>query len=531
MVFTGRNGTTLNKLITLACMPLLFWIYTRISSDSEQVLFLLMIISLAVASNLLADSRQGNKAAHKPASIHSVLWINACVLYGAAIAWNHIFRNEILGNHYTGDIFRQIYWNYWAPLYGYAEHPSLHDVVMILVMSAFLYFAIKVYEKKRMTADPKTILLIIAVFNLLFIIAFALTQGEARLFQNIYDYKSFGTDGDLALFSNLHDVWEKWNMLMPGLHGRNPHYPPGNLFILKIEQIYHVPGLLKALVITATLLCVPLLYLLGEILGFSNENALLAVALFATSASSTIFPTTSSAAATMFFALVSYLGFFIAIKNQKLKGAVLCGFSLALYCLMSFSIFIVGLSILMIGLIYFYHYKERRSNTVKMSVIIGLVFLGSLLLVYILTGFNAWLCLTQSIQNNSNIMTVNPFDTPVRYLLRSTGNILAYSIFTGVVLASLAITGCLNLSKAAPDLRIFITGCLAALITAGFSGLFFMETERIWVFFTPFLAVSAVWGILSRSNSGIRPDLASLLVITNLLTTSVQEICFRHYWD
>ena len=531
MVFTRGSGATLNKLITLACMPLLFWIYTRISSDSEQVLFLLIMISLAVASHLLADSGRGNNAGQNPASIHSVLWINACILYGAATAWNHIFRNEILNKNYTGDIFRQIYWNYWAPLYGHAEYPSMHDVVLILVMAAFLYCAIKIYEKYRLTADPKTILLIIVIFNLLFIVAFALTQGEARLFHNIYDYKSFGMHGDLALFSSLRDVWEKWNVLMPGLHGRNPHYPPGNLFILKIEQIYQVPGLLKTLVITATLLCVPLLYYLGKILGFSNENALLTAALFATSASPTIFPTTSTATATMFFALVSYLGFFIAIKNQKIKGAVLCGFSLALYCLMSFSVFIVGLSIFMIGLIYFYHYKEHRFNMVKMNVIIGLVFLGSLLLVYILTGFNAWLCLTQSIQGNSSIMTANPFDTPVRYLLRSTGNILAYSIFTGVVLASLAIAGYINLSKATSDLRTFITGCLVTLIVAGFSGLFFMETERIWVFFTPFLAISATWGILSRSNPGIRPDIASLLIITNLLTTSVQEICFRHYWD
>jgi hypothetical protein len=531
MVYMEENGATLNKLITLACMPLLFWIYTRIGSDSEQVLFLLIILSLTIASHLLAETEQGNEVnKHHRFSIHSILWINAFVLYGAAIVWNHIFRNEILGHHYTGDIFRQIYWNYWAPIYGYAETPSLNEVLLIVLFSAAIYFAIKIYEKKYIETEPRTILIFIGVLNLLLIIAFALSQSEARLFQNIYDYKSFGADGDLSLFNNLHDVWEKWNLLMPGLHGRNPHYPPGNLFILKIEHLFHVPGLTKGLVITATMLCVPLLYYLGKMLGLSNDLALLAVTLFATSASTTIFPTTSMAAATMFFTLASYLGFFAAIKNNSMRGAVLCGFSLTLYSLMSFSVFIVGLSILIISLIYIISDSTSRINIIKTDIIAGITFLGGLLLLYILTGFNLWSCLAQSIQDNSNIMTVNPFDTPVRYLLRSAGNILAYSIYTGIVLSSLALAGCYRLSRAGLDLRIFISGCLATLIAAGFSGLFFMETERIWVFFTPFLAISAAWGMLSWSNSDNRPEIARLLIITNLLTTSFQEICFKHYW-
>jgi hypothetical protein len=531
MSFAGEKGVTLSKLITLFCIPLLFWIYTRISSDSEQVLFLLIIYCLAITSHLFANSGQENNAKRNRLSIHSILWLNVGFLYVAAIAWNHLFRNEILELRYTGDIFRQIYWNYWAPLYGHPEIFSLHDVVLIALLSTSLFFAIKIYERKYTTADPGNLLVFIGLFNLLLITVFALSQSDARLFQNIYDYKSFGTDRDLALFSNLRDVWEKWNLMMPALHGRNPHYPPGNLFILKIEQLYHVPGLLKGLVITATLLCVPFLYYLGKVLGYSHETALLTVALFVTSASPTIFPTTSTAAATMFFTLASYLGFFTAIKNNRMRGAILCGFSLSLYSLMSFSVFIVGLSILMISLIYIFFDSQRRVYIVKTDIIAGITFIGSLLLLYIFTGFNLWSCLIQSIQNNSDIMTVDPFDAPVRYLLRSTGNILAYSIYTGIVLSSLALAGYSRLYKAALDIRIFIAGCLATLIAAGFSGLFFMETERIWVFFTPFLAISAGWGILSWSNPDNRPEIARLLIITNLLTTSVQEICFKHYWD
>ena len=58
-----------------------------------------------------------------------------------------------------------------------------------------------------------------------------------------------------------------------------------------------------------------------------------------------------------------------------------------------------------------------------------------------------------------------------------------------------------------------------------------METERIWVFFTPWLALAAAWGLYAGSDGGQRRTLTGVLLLTALLSTGVQEICFRHYWD
>jgi len=528
MPTAGGKEAACNRFMTVAGIPLLFWNYTRIDSDSGQLLFLLAVTTLTVISRYLA-SRERRCNGTDP--VPPLLWTGACVLYGAMIIWNHFFRREILDTAYRGDIFRQVYWNYWAPLYGHTEIPSLPGIFLIAVLTACLYGAIKFQAQRSIKMDTGKMLTLFAIINLVLIIAFALTQNEARLFQNIYDYRTFGTPGDLLLFNTLHDVWEKWNALMPVLHGRNPHYPPGNLFLLKVEQLYDVPGLLKALVIAATLSCVPLLYFLGGILGLERDAALLAVALFITSASPTIFPTTSSTPAVMFFSLAAYLGFFTAVKRNSAQGAATCGVSLALYSLLSFSVFVVGLSMFLIGLAYFCLAGDLRRNAARAGLLTGVVFLASLLLVYDLTGFNLWTCFTRSIQQNSQLMTASPFATVSRYLLRSTGNILAYAVFTGVVTAALAAAGWLRLARAPRDLRIFTGASLMTLLVAGFAGLFFMETERIWVFFTPFLALSAAWGIRCRPGAGSRPDTAGLLVMTSFLTTSVQELCFQHYWN
>jgi|GEM_PF-5124319 len=528
MAVPDGKYAAINRFMTVAVIPLLFWNYTRITSDSGQVIFFLAILSLAVASSYLSGRKERSDGTR---SVLPLLWTGVVVLYTAMIVWNRCFRREILDAAYRGDIFRQVFWNFWAPLYGHPQIPHLPGIILIGLLAACLYGALKFYAVRSVKADPVRLLAFFAAFNLILIVAFALSRNESRLFQNIYDYKTFGTSADMLLFHTLHDVWEKWNALMPVLHGRNPHYPPGNLFLLKVEQVYNLPGLFKTLVILATLSCVPLLYFLGRTLGLDRTTAMLAVALFVTSASPTIFPTTSPAPVTMFFSLSAYLGFFTALRNNSVGGALACGIALALYSLMSFSVFIMGLSIFLIGMAYFCMAGELRFNTARAVLLAGLTFLASLLLVYELTGFSLWSCLVRSVHQNSHLMTAHPFDTISRYLLRSTGNLLAFAVITGIVPATLAAAGWLGLARAPRDLGIFIGASLATLLAAGFSGLFFLETERIWVFFTPFLALSAGWGIRCRRGDGIRPETAGLLVMISFLTTSVQELCFQHYWN
>ena len=531
MPVAERQAVAISHGITLIGMPPLFWVYTRIHNDGGQLLLLVLLAVLTLASLQLARTLPADRAARAQAGVHARLWIAAAVLYGAALAWNRLYRGQVLAHDYHGDVFRSIYWNFWAPLYGQREAVDARELLLVLALGAVLYAALRLYERYAARCGPALPLLGLAGLNLVLIAAYALTQDSARLLGNVYDYHNFGTAADLARFNSLHEVWANWTRLMPVLHGRNPHYPPGNLFLLKLEQVYGLHGLFKAGVIAATLGCVPLLYALGRRLDLSRQAALTAVALFVTTASTGIFPSTSTAPVTMFFTLLCYLGLFHALHTGTLRGAVLAGLALAVYALFSFSVSIVGLSVLLISLAALFHGGVDARAVIRTNLVLGLTLVLCLLLLYLASDFNIWGCLQQAIRQNSAIMTASPFDTPARYLLRSSGNLIAYLLFTGIVPAALAASGVLCLARAPHAARGFLLGGAVTLIAAACSGLFFMETERIWVFFTPWLALAAAWGLYAGSDGGQRRTLTGVLLLTALLSTGVQEICFRHYWD
>jgi hypothetical protein len=58
MARTEGKGQRSTDFLTVAGISLLFWNYTRIRNDSGQALFLLVLVSLAFVSRLLAERGQ-----------------------------------------------------------------------------------------------------------------------------------------------------------------------------------------------------------------------------------------------------------------------------------------------------------------------------------------------------------------------------------------------------------------------------------------------------------------------------------------
>jgi uncharacterized membrane protein len=123
----------------------------------------------------------------------------------------------------------------------------------------------------------------------------------------------------------------------------------------------------------------------------------------------------------------------------------------------------------------------------------------------------------------------NGFDNVYRYLLRSTGNLLAYLASVGVVIVGFAITS-YHKTKAKAQLRarfILSASTLITVFVAAFSGLFFLETARIWLFFTPFfciLAAASLQEYLFRKQY----DLIAVTVLTTVLISILEEIYIDH---
>src|SRR6185295_5163522 len=120
------------------------------------------------------------------------------------------------------------------------------------------------------------------------------------------------------------------------------------------------------------------------------------------------------------------------------------------------------------------------------------------------------------------------FDDLKRYLLRSSGNILAYAVSI-VPLSVLALAAAAAArSRMSGAARALVFALLASVVIAGFSGLFYVETERIWIFLTPVFALAAGWTLSQRADREGR-DLLTTVFLLILLISCSQEWLFMHY--
>jgi 4-amino-4-deoxy-L-arabinose transferase-like glycosyltransferase len=156
--------------------------------------------------------------------------------------------------------------------------------------------------------------------------------------------------------------------------------------------------------------------------------------------------------------------------------------------------------------------------------------MGSVIgLLYLTTRFNLIACFFAAVHNHHLQQGNSGFDDGQRFLLRSTGNVLAY-LLSIVPLCILAIAA-IRSSWHDLDRRVASALFLASALTvpiAGFSGLFYLETERIWIFLTPAFALAAGYEIARRSAREGRPFIQAMVLLV-LAVSCTQEFFLMHY--
>ncbi len=445
------------------------------------------------------------------------------VLFLVLIAWNVIFLEVSLVDGYQGDIFRGVYRNFRSPIYGGPETPHASDVVL-LALPLSVFGAAVATAWRRDCLSMLGFGLLVCTLQLVMIGAFALTQSSERLAGVERDYESFALIDDLEQFESLADVFPTWNATMPTMHLRNRHYPPGNLFVMKVEKELGWDGLFRAIVVALTLATTVLMAPLARALDLGRRGQQMAMMLLATSTGPLVFPTSFTAPMTMFFAAGIYAALLRSLRRSSRSNAVIAGLLLAVCALFSFVFVTIGLvvgCVLVVGVVAG---RFPFVTALRTAVLIVVTMIGALAMVRLLLGFDIVDCLSVARSNASDLMGASSFDSMPRYLLRSSGNILAYLIYSGVVVSALAAAAIRQAN--APLVRSVGIATLGALVVAGFAGQFWLETERIWIFFTPLMAVLAA-AALHGSKPGDDPELP--IVAGNALSASSQELYHLHY--
>ncbi|MCZ6894639.1 MAG: hypothetical protein O7H40_11420, partial [Gammaproteobacteria bacterium] len=231
---------------------------------------------------------------------------------------------------------------------------------------------------------------------------------------------------------------------------------------------------------------------------------------------------------TAFFTVAALVSVGLAVIRDT-RYAIVGGIAIGIYSFISFTVAVSSLliGIFIVSLVFMGGLSMKRAwwITVYLLMSVSALWGG----IYAITEFNIIDCLIISIENNAADMTQNPFDHGLRYFLRAFGNLLAYTGYLGAVISVCAVLGAFHARKGGVILRALAISTITSLLIASFSTLFYLETERIWVFLTPPMAILAAWGIFSIVPRRNFPTVATVVVTAALTASIAQEFFMTHY--
>ncbi len=222
-----------------------------------------------------------------------------------------------------------------------------------------------------------------------------------------------------------------------------------------------------------------------------------------------IFSTLDFSAVYLFFTVI---GLYYIEKPLSHLAAIKLGVILFLFSCFSFIAFVLFLFLVFDRIrLFVTHQNGIRDLALNIScTIITGIFAGILFVVF--TNFNIVTCFTIGVIQNHRLMGVSGFDNVTNYLFRSSGNILGWFFTTGLAAYLIDYKNKWFL----PLIGVLFLCCC--------SGLFFMETERIFIPLLPVLA------LVVGSNKFVHSSTALMyiLVVMCLCVSIYQESMYLH---
>jgi hypothetical protein len=472
-------------------------------------------------------------------SIWPIILLGTSLLLSANIIWNKKFR-DYAGAHqdYRREVFRRamVLTLHW-PIYGRYDNAiarfdpdtgrySLATLPYVLLASAIVagWFMWAARRPLGAAWDAKAFAILIA-FMIATMIAFALCERDpSRLYSRTSGYGEFAKD--IHRFHGIRGTLRNYVYLMPTLEWYGQHYPPANLMLMQAETFFGIRGLTKAIVMLLTAATVVPLYKLARELELSEAGATAAVLLFAASTSILILCTINTTSLLVFPATMCLWMLVRGLKTGSVLAAIVLGGFYFFYLMFSFSASILGVLMAVFTILAWWRGTATFRNALFTALISGTTATVLHVVLRESTSFDLIANFIVAVRGHQEQQGNGGFDSLARYLLRSTGNVIAYLTST-VPLCLLAIAAALSRPQNPLQRSAFIA-ILATILIAGFSGLFYLETERIWIFLTPALALTAGFEAARRTELENPYALRALLLLV-LVITCTQEYWFMHY--
>jgi hypothetical protein len=550
-VFWQRIGIAIALvLVPLMLLSLVLPPLKGKGADKKQDWVLGLAIATAIASGV-AYFVPSAMFPRKQSTLPLIVFGTAMLLI-ACIMWNRSFLN------YTrrpdaphNEVFRRAMRNFHAPIYGRYDNAIARSKeaappysyatlpwVIVASMAAIGWFiwAWRRPLEKRWTAASFAVL---CGFMLGMIVLFALCEppgkpgrwAPMRFTLQLSGYSEFASD--IESFKGVGDTLRTYVEKMPKLNWYGQHYPPGNLILLTIERQLGIPGLTKAIVCLLTVLTVVPLYMLAKELELDDVAASVAVLLFAMTTGVLVYATINTTSLVLFPATMCLWMLVRSLKTGSIAAAALLGVCFTFYLFFSFSASILGVLMALTTVIGWLSGAFTLRNVLATGAVSLACVLGCVALLYVTTRFNLIACFVTAVHGHQAQQGNEGFDDAKRWWLRSTGNVIAY-LMSIVPLCILAVSAAAFSAFAKPQAsgarftRSFVIATVLTVLVAGFSGLFYVETERIWIFLTPAFALAAGYELRRRAADEGR-GLIYIVIFLVIAISCTQEFFFQHY--
>jgi hypothetical protein len=276
---------------------------------------------------------------------------------------------------------------------------------------------------------------------------------------------------------------------MPSLSLHGSHFPPGHAVLLFLVGKLLGEGTFPAGAAVLALFAAGVVVAWGAVERlFPGRPARQAALLLLACPSALDFACTSMDAVFLLFAALALRAGLRAFSPEgTARQAIGTGVLLLVAAFFSFSTFPVGLVLLFYACFAGRHALKRTAARLALS---GGAFAASALLLDGATGFALWKCVPEARRLGLELMArAVDGDPRSRFLQFDYGNLVAFAIGSGVAL----LPALVERLRARPVLaEPWTPAALLALAAMGVSGIYFMETERIWLFALPWVAAAAV---------------------------------------
>lgn len=442
-----------------------------------------------------------------------VILVTALVLGGLWALDSFVLRTTLLVSRRNQSALTPLY-AFWEP------RITLGIVAFVALAVAFVRYAPRYLDPERTRRAGFVAFAFVAALALPFS-TFVLRLSPADLGSqpSLFGYGDFLRDADRIV--ELVPFLRDYVAMMPTLSLHAQHYPPGPIVVLHVWSEMFGDTSLAAGIFVLLTFAVGVWISYRALLEFTSERAARQATLLIACAPMALDQACTSMDA-VFFTLTAGV-WWLALRTFR-PGAhialpVLLGCALFAATCFSFSALPVGLAVLVYALV-----SARRDplRILLRLLAVGVTYLLSAIVMDAATGFSIWHCFVEARYHAMRLMGRIVRGTPrAGWGYRTYGNLVAFAIGVGLGVVPAVVARMRVAPRWTSAWPIAASIALAVMV---FAPIYYMETERIWVFALPWVAAIAVGA------NGLDDRSVRRLIVAALIQALVMQSLLFTFW-